>query len=205
MRGATVDQENSDERLSEIAFGTRRVTRIRKEGDNSKRAKIRGDRAVVRWTDFETTIPELGVLLRQRFESTDLVMLGTMRKDGWPRITPIEYTIFEGDFVIGGMWQSKKMLDLLRDPRCSIHSTTTNKDGQEGDAKLFGRARTYDAATEERYWQHIYETMQFRPNGPAHVFAIDIDSAAYVRFTGEGTMNWLTWPGGEWRTKASGG
>ena len=81
----------------------------------------------------------------------------------------------------------------------------TSKDGQEGDAKLFGRARTYDAATEERYWQHIYDTMQFRPNGPAHVFAIEIDSAAYVRFTGEGTMNWLTWPGGEWRMKASGG
>jgi hypothetical protein len=157
------------------------------------------------WAEFEQSSPELAGLARERFEMTDLVMLGTLRKDGWPRITPIEYTIFEGDFAIGGMWQSKKMLDLLRDPRCTIHSTTTDKDGKEGDVKLFGWARQYDAVTEKRYWQHIFETIQFQPVGPAHVFAIDIESVAYLRFTGDGTMNWLTWPGGEWRTKESGG
>ena len=157
------------------------------------------------WSELEESSPELAALARERFEATDLVMLGTLRKDGWPRITPIEYTLFEGDFAIGGMWQSKKMLDLLRDPRCGIHSETANKDGQEGDAKLFGRARSYDAATEERYWQHIWETTQFHPGGPAHVFAIDIDSAAYIRFTRDGTMSWPTWPGGKWRTKKGGG
>ena len=117
------------------------------------------------WTEFEASSPELAALARERFDATELVMLGTLRKDGWPRITPIEYTIFEGDFVIGGMWQSKKMQDLERDARCSVHSTTTDKNGQQGDVKLFGRARGFDAATEERYWQHIYDKMQWRPAG----------------------------------------
>ncbi len=76
------------------------------------------------WEGFVREAPELSELVKARFDSTDLVMLGTLRKNGWPRITPIEFTYFEGDFVIGGMWQSKKMLDLLRDPRCVIHSTT---------------------------------------------------------------------------------
>lgn len=79
------------------------------------------------WEGFVREAPELSELVKTRFDSTDLVMLGTLRKNGWPRITPIEFTYFEGDFVIGGMWQSKKMLDLLRDPRCVIHSTTSNK------------------------------------------------------------------------------
>ena len=151
------------------------------------------------WDEFAQDSPEIAELARQRFESTQLVMLGTLRKNGWPRVTPIEYTFWEGELVLGGMWQSRKLLDLLRDPRCAIHSTTTDKSGQEGDAKLYGRALPLAEEREEGYWQHIHAETGWRPSGPAHVFTIDIESAGYVRFTPEGTMEWLTWPGNEWR------
>ncbi len=151
------------------------------------------------WSAFEAASPELARLAGERFETTGLVMLGTLRKNGWPRITPIEYTIWQGELVLGGIWQSRKMLDLLRDPRCTIHSATTNKNGREGDVKLYGRAAPLAAEREPAYWQHILETQNFRPGGPAHVFTIDIESAAYVRFTPEGEQHTLTWPGGHWR------
>ncbi|MEX0783210.1 MAG: pyridoxamine 5'-phosphate oxidase family protein [Dehalococcoidia bacterium] len=157
----------------------------------------------MRWEEFERDAAELSQLAKERFAATELAMLGTLRKNGWPRITPIEYTFFEGDLMLGGMWQSKKCLDLLRDPRCVLHNTTSNKNGQEGDIKIYGRVVTLDAEREERYWQHIFEVMHFRPDGPAHVFALDIESAAYVAFSGDGTMRWLTWPGNDWRTKKS--
>lgn len=147
------------------------------------------------WLEFSKGAPELARLAKERFDSTELVMLGTLRKNGWPRVTPIEFTIFEDDFVIGGMWQSKKLLDLLRDDRCAVHSTTSNKNGQEGDAKLYGRAMPMAEDRLERYWQHIFETTGWRAEGPAHVFTIDIVSAAYVKFGGDGTMRRLTWPG----------
>lgn len=151
------------------------------------------------WHEFERQAPELAALAQERFDSTALVMLGTLRKNGWPRITPIEFTYFEGDFVIGGMWQSKKMLDLLRDPRCAIHSTTSDKSGQQGDAKLYGRALPMADERVEPYWQHIYEKLNWRPGGPAHVFVVDITSAGYVQFDSSGTMRTLTWPGpAEW-------
>lgn len=148
---------------------------------------------MVSWADFERAAPELAGLVRDRFANTQLMMMGTLRKNGWPRVTPIEYSIFEGDLVIGGMWRSKKMLDLLRDPRCTLHSTTTNKDGTEGDAKLYGRALPLAEERLESYWQHIYEETGFRPDGPAHVFRIDIESAGYVVF-GDGAMRMLRWP-----------
>lgn len=155
------------------------------------------------WDQFEAASPELASLARERFDATGLVMLGTLRKNGWPRITPIEYTFWQGELVLGGIWQSRKMVDLLRDPRCSIHSATTNKSGQEGDVKLYGRATPLAPEREPAYWQHIFETMNFRPEGPAHVFTIDIESAGYVRFTPEGEQHTLVWPGGAWRvTKA---
>ena len=157
----------------------------------------------MKWQAFAADAPELSRLLLERFESTDLVMLGTLRKNGWPRISPIEYTIYEGELMLGGMWQSKKLLDLLRDPRCALHSTTANKDGQEGDAKLYGRATPLAPAREEGYWQHIFDTTGWRAEGPAHVFTVDVTAAGYTIFDGEGTMRWLTWPNGEWRTQRS--
>ena len=158
---------------------------------------------MVAWNEFERAAPELAALAKERFAATDLVMLGTLRRSGWPRITPIEYTFFEGELTLGGMWQSKKALDLVRDGRCVVHSATSDKSGKEGDVKLYGRATPLAAEREESYWQHIFELLNWRADGPAHVFTIDIESAAYVRFTGDGTMHWLTWPGNQWRSKRS--
>ncbi len=155
------------------------------------------------WLEFGRDAPELARLAEERFTSTQLVLLGTLRKNGWPRITPLEYTFYDGELALGGMWRSKKFLDLLRDSRCVIHSTTSDKDGKQGDVKLYGRATPLAPEREEKYWQHIFALMNWRPNGPAHVFTVEIESASYVKFDGDGTMHWLTWPGGRWRTKRS--
>jgi len=156
---------------------------------------------VASWAQFELEAPALAALCYQRFKATDLVMLGTIRKNGFPRISPTEWTVYDGDLVLGGMWQAKKALDLLRDPRCAVHSTTTNKNGQEGDAKLWGRAAPLAEERVEGYWDWIYGQMGWRASGPAHIFTIDLESAAYVTFGGDGTMKRLLWPGtGEWVT-----
>lgn len=157
----------------------------------------------MKWEDFQHSAPELSQLAEQRFAATGLVLLGTLRRDGWPRISPIEYTFFDGDLMLGGMWQSKKCLDLLRDPRCVLHSASCEKSGQEGDVKVWARALPIDPEREERYWQHIFALMNWRPEGPAHAFALDVQSASYVRFDGDGTMRWLTWPGNDWQSKKS--
>jgi hypothetical protein len=96
---------------------------------------------VMRWAEFESSAPELATLAKDRFAATELIMLGTLRKDGWPRISPCEYAIWEGDFMVGGIWQSKKCLDLIRDPRCTIHNATSDKNGRGGDVKVYARAR----------------------------------------------------------------
>ncbi len=157
----------------------------------------------MQWDAFAVDAPELAQLILARFESTELLMLAPNRKNGWPRVSPIEYTVYEGELMLGGMWQSKKLLDLLRDPRCALHSTTSDKSGQQGDAKLYGRATPLAPEREEGYWQHIFDTTGWRPDGPGHVFTVDVAAAAYVTFDGEGTMRWLTWPNGEWRTQKS--
>ena len=93
----------------------------------------------MRWDAFETACPEIATLAVQRFAKDELVMLGTIRADGSPRISPCEVDIAEGHLLIGMMWRSKKALDLLRDPRCVVHSVTCDRMGTDGDLKLYGR------------------------------------------------------------------
>jgi Pyridoxamine 5'-phosphate oxidase len=162
-----------------------------------------GEDNMASWTEFRSVAPELAGLAEDRFAATDLVLLGTLRGDGWPRISPIEYSFFDGDFLMGSMWQAKKALDLLRDPRCVIHSATADKSGQQGDVKLYGRAHPIEPEREEAYWQHIFAKLNWRPEGPSHAFVFEVESGSFVRFTGDGTMHWLTWPGGDWRTRRS--
>lgn len=159
---------------------------------------------MVTWEGFSQQAPELANLALERFHATELVLLGTLRTDGWPRISPVEFMVFEGEFVVGMMWQSKKALDLLRDGRCVIHSTTSDKNGQEGDAKLYATGREIPEEQLEPIWRQVEINTGWRPEGPSHAFAFDIHSGSFVRFTGDGTMNLLTWPGPqEWRSQKS--
>ena len=57
--------------------------------------------------------------------------------DGTPRISPCELDFAAGHLILGMMWQSRKALDLLRDPRCVLHTCTTDRMGTEGDAKIY--------------------------------------------------------------------
>lgn len=140
---------------------------------------------MVSWKQFADSAPALAAVCLERFRSTDLVMLGTLRKDGRPRVTPIEFFFFEDDLFIGGMWQSKKLLDLQRDPRCVLHSTTSDKDGLQGDMKLYGDAtEVRDEAYRERYGQALVAATGWRPEGPFHLFTIDITEAAFTVFGG---------------------
>ena len=138
---------------------------------------------MVSWRQFEVAAPALAAVCSERFRSTDLVMLGTLRKDGRPRITPIEFFFFEGDLTIAGMWQSKKLLDLQRDPRCVLHSTTSNKDGAQGDMKLYGNAsEVADDEYRERYGVALLAATGWRPAGPFHLFTVDVTEAAFAVF-----------------------
>ena len=134
------------------------------------------------WQEFKLNASGLAALGEELFERTGLVLIGTLRKNGWPRISPVEPLIAEGHLYLGMMWQSQKALDLLRDPRCTVHSTVSDRDGGEGEFKIYGRAvDVQDLETRSRYADALYEKIGFRPEEPEyHLFSIDIESAAYA-------------------------
>jgi pyridoxamine 5'-phosphate oxidase-like protein len=147
----------------------------------------------MRWDAFERACPEIGELARARFERDQLVMLGTIRLDGSPRVSPNECDLAEGRLFVSMMWRSRKALDLLRDPRIVVHSVTTNNDGTDGDVKIYGRAvDERDPELRAAFREAIRRRIDWAPDEPEyHCFSIDVRSAGYVRFGDRAEA--LTW------------
>jgi predicted pyridoxine 5'-phosphate oxidase superfamily flavin-nucleotide-binding protein len=77
------------------------------------------------WRDLERGAPEIARLGLARLSAARVAMLGTVRRDGSPRISPIEPHIANGHLLAGAMTWSKKAHDLLRDPRYMLQSAVT--------------------------------------------------------------------------------
>src|SRR5204862_1916376 len=130
---------------------------------------------------------DLASLGEKRFERSGLCLVGTLRTDGSPRISPVEPYLAAGHLFLGMMPNSRKALDLLRDPRCVVHSVVSDREGTEGDFKLYGRAvDVKDPERRGRYREALRERLDWAPDEPNyHLFAIDVEAAGFVIFGGE--------------------
>ena len=142
------------------------------------------------WGEFEAEYPALAELGRGLFEGTRLVILGSLRRDGWPRISPVEPLFFADELYLGMMWQSLKARDLQRDPRCSVMNATNDRMATEGEFKLTGRAiEVVEPAERTSYAASLYEQLGFSPEDSGepdyHLFKIAIATASFAKIQDE--------------------
>ena len=76
------------------------------------------------WGRFAAEAPGIAEAARAFFEARKHLTLATLRRDGAPRISGIEVQILDDDLWLGSMWRSPKALDLRRDPRFALHSSS---------------------------------------------------------------------------------
>ena len=146
---------------------------------------------MVTWADFAAASPELAARGLARFDATGLSLIGTLRRDGSPRISAVEPFIFEGQLALGMMWRSMKALDLRRDRRCVVHSTVVDKDGTDGEFKVYGQAHEIDdRAIRDRYCADLRTATGWAPEGDEwHLWLVDISQVSWFRATGDGTTH----------------
>jgi len=153
------------------------------------------------WRDLEVGAPEIARLGAARLDSARVAMLGTVRCDGSPRISPIEPCMANGYLLVGAMVRSAKAADLRRDPRYTLHSIVTGPDTGEGELKLHGLAVEADpdlrAQAAGSWW-----TAQW--SDKANVFVLRIGHALFVTWDIEhGEMTVHRWsPAGGYRQTA---
>ena len=150
---------------------------------------------MITFQDLQTTAPEIAGPTAARFEKSGLGMLGTIRRDGSPRVSPIEVAFHEGRMYIGMMPGSTKHLDVERDPRICLVTAIADKDDLGGEGKLFGiAARVTDLHLADRILHAAAEASGFDPESVAGspMYEVLISSAAWQRVENDtfATTSW---------------
>src|SRR5205807_4746367 len=131
------------------------------------------------WRDLELDASEIARLGMDRLNAARVALLGTLRRDGSPRISPVEPYFARGQLLVGAMAWSWKAADLLRDPRFVLHGAVTGPDSGEGELKLHGSAveasEDLRRAPADAWWSA-------QTPDKAIVFSLRIEQAAFIEW-----------------------
>ena len=148
------------------------------------------------WEELERAAPEIAGHGRELIERFQFILVGTLTKDGSPRVTPVEAYIVDGHLLANMIPRSFKALDLLRDPRVYVHAPVTAKEGSP-EFKLAGRAAVLENETLRRKLDDLFwEMIEWRPAPDSHYFEFLAERAAWVTYDGNGQTS-IRWRVGE--------
>jgi Pyridoxamine 5'-phosphate oxidase len=151
------------------------------------------------WSEFAVAAPRVAAVFTRRHAATgNLCLLATLRADGYPRISPMEPHIFEGELVLIGMPHTTKFRDLARDPRFCLHTATVDTEVRDGDAKLWGVVRDRpDPALHERFTGWLFERTGFDLRGQEfdRFYTADLTGGSAVE-VGGGHLDVTIWKPG---------
>jgi hypothetical protein len=147
------------------------------------------------FAELQASAPDVATPIRGRIEATGLMLLGTIRADGSPRVSPIEVVLRDGHLYLGMMPGSRKADDVGRDPRVSLLTPVADKDDLGGEGKLFGALRPLADAAE------IAAVLAAAVDGTDYdvadldgspTFEVEIEAAAWQRVDGDAfvTVSW---------------
>jgi hypothetical protein len=133
----------------------------------------------MRWGEFAAEEPEFAAEVRRRLEARKHNYLATIRADGSPRIggTEIAFSKDGADLWIGAMPKSRKVLDLLNDPRFALHGASDDPPVWDGDAKVAGTM--IPASTDQA--RALLDEYGFPPDKNGMVFLADLSEAVLTR------------------------
>ena len=148
----------------------------------------------LRWADL-ASVPRLAAVAHDRLIAPGVLLVVTVRRDGTPRLSPVEPFVLDGDLWLSMMWHSRKAADLLRDERVLLHSIVTSREGRAGEVKVHGTAiDVHDPSLRQRYCEEV-AVLGWRPEEPLfHLFRVDVRDVTYVRYAQSGDQYVARWP-----------
>ncbi|MFD5202368.1 pyridoxamine 5'-phosphate oxidase family protein [Streptomyces sp. NPDC058375] len=135
----------------------------------------------VSWGGFAAAEPEFADTVRSRFRLYKHHVLATLRKDGSPRVTGLEADFRFGELLLGMMPDSRKALDLRRDPRFAFHANPgPDAEMNDGDVRVSGRA--VEITDPEVIARFIEEAI---PPEPFHLFRAELTEVVRIGLDGD--------------------
>jgi hypothetical protein len=151
---------------------------------------------VLRWSELEVAAPDVAAGVHTLLERFGFAFAGTIRRDGTPRISPVEVHIVCGELMLVLIAGTHKARDLVRDPRIVLNSPVVDPADPGAEFKLRGRVVEVDAEQRRATSDAVDATSGWRPPADWHYFAVRLDDVAFMRWE-RGALDMLHWtPGG---------
>jgi hypothetical protein len=149
----------------------------------------------VRWAEFERDAPRLASRAQELVVGPGVCLVATIRRDGSPRVSPVEPLVLDGDLWLSMMWRSRKAEDLLADDRILLHNIVTTREGQPGEVKLRGRAVQVDDPERRSRYREAVTVLGWQPEEPwFHLFVLDLVDVTSISYAGAGDQHVARWP-----------
>jgi hypothetical protein len=141
------------------------------------------------FADVEKVEPDLAERVRAVLSSTTNAVLGTIRRDGSPRLSGADPYFHDGQLCIWSMPRARKGQDLRRDPRVAVHSipwdSRKSREGAvdvgEADAKVSGTAvLVSDAGARSAFRLWLTSERGVEQPEDWDLFTIDIDAMTVI-------------------------
>ncbi|MER6116491.1 pyridoxamine 5'-phosphate oxidase family protein [Streptomyces sp. A0642] len=141
------------------------------------------------WAGFRSAEPDFADTVRRRFEQYRHHVLATLRKDGSPRVTGLEVDFRLDEPFLGMMPNSRKALDLRRDPRFAVQANPgPDAEMADGDVRISGRAvEVDDPGVLARFIAEV------KPPEPFHLFRVELTEVVRTGLEGGDTLVIQTW------------
>ena len=152
------------------------------------------------WQELEERQPRLAAKARERLVEPGVLLVVSLRRDGTPRLSPVEPLVMDGRLLLSMLWGSHRARDLQRDPRVLVHGIVTGPDGGAGELKVRGHAVVVsDPDTEARYAAAVAADLGGAPRSAASTCSTSTSSTSpsSATTTRAATQYVTTWPPGE--------
>lgn len=135
----------------------------------------------VDWGAFAGAAPELAAAGQERLDGR-VAYLGTIRKDGAPRIHPVTPIISEAGVYVFMEATSPKGHDLRRDSRFTLHAGVEDNNGGGGEFVISGEARLVSDGAER---QRAIAASSYPPAARYLLFTLTVSEALHTVYDGE--------------------
>jgi Pyridoxamine 5'-phosphate oxidase len=133
------------------------------------------------WNKLETADRELAAFGAERFISSGVAYLATVRGDGAPRVHPVTPIIGQGYLFLFMEPTSPKGQDLQRDGRYAMHCSVENSGGGGGEFFITGQARLVENLALR---QIAKEAASFTPADRYILFELTLEYASSTIYDG---------------------
>jgi pyridoxamine 5'-phosphate oxidase-like protein len=137
----------------------------------------------MQWSDLIAQQPSLGDIAHEKLIKPGVLLIGTIRRDGSPRISGVEPLIMDGHLWLSMLKDSSKARDLARNPRIVLNSIVT---GPEPGSEIKAPGSVHpepDHSIQERYAHTVATKIGWQPIvGHFTLFTVHIDNVTYIGY-----------------------